>query len=206
MRKNAIAAVLFGIGLGIIIVCLFAGIFAGQVRSRFSTETSFHIVLALPWWIGGFISGMFFVGLSEGLKLLQEIRNKLYENEKKEEKREQPEQEKKSEPDPPAENDAVFHGVSMHIGPMKHDGCLKITPETLSFYEEDDTKIFEMDRNNIESLTIVDDPPTHTHVAIGCKDDQANDVTITFFCRSDPEKVGREIYGALKRPAQEQSS
>src|SRR5690554_2841434 len=61
--SNRIARVLFIIGILEIIVCCIIGLMIGQP------------MLTMMWWIGGFVSGMIITGLSEIIKLLQEIRN-----------------------------------------------------------------------------------------------------------------------------------
>lgn len=245
MKRNIVSGILFGLGIGMMMVSLFVGIYAGQVWDRFSREMTFHVLLALPWWIGGFVSGMLFIGFSEGLRLLQDIRNKLvdirnglHESGAKE-KPAQAEAErvsatevpvaaeraalpKQSEqpsasgpshrPSPPSGQERyagggrLFHGVRMSIGAMNHDGSLEISPEFMSFYEEDGTKIFEMDRGNIETLNLADHPPDQTHVVITCKDDQSQDVTILFYCKEDPEGSGRELYAMLRQPVREQTT
>ncbi|WP_409344382.1 hypothetical protein [Paenibacillus sp. MBLB4367] len=73
--KNKIASILFAIGIIEMILSFAIGIVTGSTANKFIP--GFALFTALPWWIGGFIAGMLFIGFSEIIKLLHQINSKL---------------------------------------------------------------------------------------------------------------------------------
>lgn len=77
-KQNGTASTLKSIGSLIIMACLGVGYLFGNIPENF------NIYFALPWWVGGFIVGILFIGFSEVIQLLQDINNKMDRDNKRE--------------------------------------------------------------------------------------------------------------------------
>jgi len=73
--KNHIASILFVIGIIVIVLSFVIGIVVGSTANMFFPR--FVMFAALPWWLGGFTTGMLLIGFAEVIKLLHQINNKL---------------------------------------------------------------------------------------------------------------------------------
>ncbi|CAH1200608.1 hypothetical protein PAECIP111893_01496 [Paenibacillus plantiphilus] len=77
-RKNKIAIALIWIGVLNIVVGFILGIMLGRENVGTYTDRYEQIwPLTFIYWISGFVSGMFFVGLSEIIEQLHKINLKL---------------------------------------------------------------------------------------------------------------------------------
>lgn len=81
-NKNTISRIIFLLGLIIMIVAAFVGIFAGATDSYDSTV---DWSVALPIWGMGLVCGFLILGFSEVIRLLQDIRDKIIRKEQVEE-------------------------------------------------------------------------------------------------------------------------
>lgn len=72
--KNSIANIIKVMGFCTIVAGFIGGLIMEKALGQWSY--TFEFGFALPYWIGGFISGMLFIGLSEIINLLQKIYNK----------------------------------------------------------------------------------------------------------------------------------
>jgi hypothetical protein len=66
-----VVKLLFAIGIGEIIVGLLLGFVAGN-------QDGFHLLAALGWWIGGFVSGVAFIALALMLEVVERIDSNLF--------------------------------------------------------------------------------------------------------------------------------
>jgi len=74
-RENKIATTITGLAKIEMFICGIVGLYFGGVDTKYG----FHLTLALPWWVMGFISGLMLMGFAEIIHLLQNI----YDNQKK---------------------------------------------------------------------------------------------------------------------------
>ena len=73
-KRNGVATTLGLIGLLIIIIGLFVGISMGTKTAYGDSDFNFEV--ALSCWVEPFVSGMLFVGFSQVIQLLEDIKNK----------------------------------------------------------------------------------------------------------------------------------
>jgi len=80
--KNPVAEALLIVGIIIIILSFILGIVFGIVFGNISDElaynSQFSLEIAIIYWFTGGISGLIFIGFSEIIKILHDIRRKLY--------------------------------------------------------------------------------------------------------------------------------
>lgn len=87
-NRNTLSKILFFLGIGIIIFAVFFGIFHSASDSY---DNTVNWSVALPIWVAGIVSGLVFLGFSEVIRLLQDIRDGIVNDsidEKKEEHKE----------------------------------------------------------------------------------------------------------------------
>lgn len=73
--NNKIALVLFWIGLVEIIAGVIVGLIMGQPKYQLNDKFSF--TTAISWWAAGFVSGIILIGMSEIIKILDKINQKI---------------------------------------------------------------------------------------------------------------------------------
>ena len=76
MRKNIVSRILQGFGFAVIGVCLLMGFFLA-VASGHNGFALAAVMVLIKWWAYGAIIGLAFIGLSEIVKLLQSIHERL---------------------------------------------------------------------------------------------------------------------------------
>ncbi|CDX03328.1 Hypothetical protein DPCES_3442 [Desulfitobacterium hafniense] len=72
---NTIADILKALGLVTIVLGFIVGLIMAIDSNSYANN--FSLILALPFWIGGFISGIFMLGFSEIINLLHKINLKV---------------------------------------------------------------------------------------------------------------------------------
>jgi flagellar basal body-associated protein FliL len=77
-KSNSIGKILAIIGFVQILGGFILGMILGQDDTSYSSDFSW--VLALPWWIGGFVTGMLFIGFAEVIELLHSLNEKKENN------------------------------------------------------------------------------------------------------------------------------
>ncbi|WP_141505737.1 hypothetical protein [Paenibacillus luteus] len=75
-NTNRIHKLLYYTGLSICGLAFIFGIVAASEIDYYD-ELEFTFSIAVQWWIGGFITGIFFIALGEIIKILHDIRLKL---------------------------------------------------------------------------------------------------------------------------------
>ena len=74
IKENVIATIFQIIGVLIFAVTILGGyVIAGGMQQIHR----FLWLLALPWWTGGFVSGLFFYGIGEVIELLNQINQNI---------------------------------------------------------------------------------------------------------------------------------
>lgn len=77
--KNSVAEVILIVGISIIIISFISGIIImGNSNDELSYNSQVSFEVAIICWISGGISGLIFIGFSEIIKILHDIRRKLY--------------------------------------------------------------------------------------------------------------------------------
>ncbi|OCZ49729.1 hypothetical protein [Dehalobacter sp. TeCB1] len=74
--SNTIASILKGLGWTTIILGFIIGIVVASNNDSYLNSAPFWL-LGLPYWIGGFISGLFMLGFAEIINLLHQINLKM---------------------------------------------------------------------------------------------------------------------------------
>lgn len=74
--SDTVATVLYFVAFFLFIIGFIVGCSAGATNPASPKNDEFNLLLALIWWCGGFISGMFFIALGRIIVLLNKINNK----------------------------------------------------------------------------------------------------------------------------------
>lgn len=74
--SNKIHLLLYYTGLSIFGLAFIFGIVAASDIDEYN-DLEFTFSIAIQWWIGGFITGIFFIAMGEIIRILNDIRLKL---------------------------------------------------------------------------------------------------------------------------------
>jgi uncharacterized protein YkvS len=198
LEKNKVALTLFILGILEIVICFIIGFVSGQPEESYD---KFIIANALYWWIGGFVSGMLVIGLSELLNLLQQISdNTLAANNYSKEKRisltkVKTVKEVSREMQTFSEDDFTYNGMKLYLNSnLKSEGALVFSGKTLSFLKG--TKnIFEIYNSQINSCEMFEE--NNVLVEITYINNFGNLVKVGLYSTLNTNQIGNEIYDRI---------
>lgn len=189
MVRNSVAKILLVIGIIEIILSFIVGVIAAQ------DYVDFNIVVALMWWIGGFVSGMLIIGFSEVINLLQSISSKLDKKPNSNSNQKVNNASKLT----PHEDEIVFKSMRLYVGNDEVDGILKLSKDVLSFYRSKDESPFQLNISSIQNATVDDEVSHKTFINIEYLDnDNGNIKKLIFLSLENSEKIGYEIHNRIE--------
>lgn len=175
--RNTISSILLGIGILEIVICLIVGLI--------------NLPSSLAWWIGGFITGMIFIGFSEVIHLLQKIADRLDTKNNQ--------NLNSSKRIPSHEYEYLYEEMRlMNPGPII-DGVLTLSRDKLVFYNTDTVVHLEIPIKDIVECSLNDETPILTNVAVQYKDPSGDLNSIQLFNCMDRDTYGYEIHQKITK-------
>ncbi|MEW9675731.1 hypothetical protein ABRT01_06025 [Lentibacillus sp. L22] len=168
MRENIVAKILLIIGVAIMVIGLITGIGMGygHYHSYFGFESGIVWSIFFSYLFAGFMIGMLFIGLSEIIKLLHSINERMHFTKHQTAEPDRNTTMADNQPEVPSESNAIQPALSESVEPVQSDPSQPsgATPKQWALSETDREKItdlycneqiLDMIPSNIEGYCVV---------------------------------------------------
>lgn len=184
-KRNNVSSILLGVGTFEMILCFIVGFVVGQPEANM--HEGYRYIYALPWWIGGFITGMLFLGLAEVIRLLDLIYKQLGNHHN---------QFKTNESNGGASihEEETIDNITFYDGDTAKNGYIVLCSQMISFYEakKRDELHLEIPLNRVHNCTF-----NGRFIEICFTKDAYQTSRIRFEVWIDPKDGGQELYELL---------